>query len=330
MTMRIQELGGPDFERLTRGYDEDTGFDAIIAIHDTKEGPALGGCRINDYYTLTEHMADAMRLSRTMTSKNKAAGLPRGGGKMVVNTKGPLSVEQAASLGVFVDFINKDGHIYTTGGDMNCGERELSMISQHTRHCYYNPYGLSNSGETTAYGVYTAISHLVGRGNAVNIEGVGKVGSSLARMLKDDGYRVRVTDIQKDLARELAFEEGYQYCEPDEIRFMDGVYAPCATGRTVDLNFALNSKAKWVIGGANNQLHTDEVLDDLKFSEIMYVPDYIANMGGVIHIYFDMVKGYTAPTGIEDPGVINQIKERILGCPTINKLKEDYDATINV
>ena len=69
-----------------------------------------------------------MRLSRTMTSKNKAAGLPRGGGKMVVNTKGPLSVEQAASLGVFVDFINKDGHIYTTGGDMNCGERELSMI----------------------------------------------------------------------------------------------------------------------------------------------------------------------------------------------------------
>ena len=316
MVMRIRELGGPDFVRITEAIDEETGLDAIIAVHDTHEGPALGGCRINDYYTRTEHMADAMRLSKAMTLKNKAAGLPKGGGKMVVNHKGPLTAELAHSIGVFVNFMNKDGLLYTTGGDMNCGENELSMISQHTGYCYYNPYGYSNSGETTAYGVYTAIKMLADQRYPVNIEGIGKVGSSLAHMLRRDGYKIRVTDIRDEWARDFAYEHGYEHLPPEELKLADGVYAPCAGGRTVDEDFVANTKAKYVIGGANNQLCCPE----LDLGDIIYVPDYIANMGGVIHIYFDMIKCYAGPTGIDDPGVIAQIEERILGCPTMKEL----------
>lgn len=322
MVMRIRELGGPDFHRLTEARDEEIGFDAIIAIHDTTRGPALGGCRINDYYTRTEHMADAMRLSKAMTKKNKAADIPRGGGKMVVNHKGPMTADLAHSIGAFVNFVNKDGLIFQTGGDMNCGENELKMISKHTHYCYYNPHGLSNSGETTAFGVYTAIKYLADQTNVINIEGIGKVGSSLALMLQRDGYKIRVTDIREEWAREFAYEHGFEHRPLSELKMMDGVYAPCGVGRTVDLEFTLNSKASLICGGANNQIdNRGDVEGGLLAAGIKYAPDYIVNMGGVLHIYHDMENCYDGPVGIENPAIVAQIKDRILGCPHIRGLK---------
>lgn len=320
MPVRIQELGGSSHERITRCVDDETGLDAIIAIHDTKEGPALGGCRIKSYETTDDHMREAMRLSEAMTHKHIAAGVPCGGGKAVINND-YLTPEMAKSFAVFIDFMNKDGKLYTTGGDLNCGERELEMIARDTRYCYYNPYGLSNSGETTAYGVYTAIKMFADNTHTVNIEGVGKVGENLAKMLKKDGYKIRVADIDKERAMELAAEHDYLYCSLENIRKHEGVYAPCAIGGTIDKDFLVNSRANFIIGGANNQICCPEVAKELELKDTIYVPDYIANMGGVIHIYFDMMKSYAGPTGIKDPDVIAQIKERIEGCPTLRGLK---------
>ena len=311
MPMRIQEIGGSSHERVTRATNDETGLDAIIAIHTTKPGPADGGTRLQHYDSFNEHLEDVLKLSSAMTLKCKAADLPHGGGKAVINYNGTPTRELLEDYAVFLNFMNKDGFVFQTGGDMNIGNPETEIIAEKSRYCYHHPFA-PDSGETTAYGVMKAIMTVAKQDKPINIEGLGKVGERLAHMIRDEGYKVRVSDIDEEKAMKIAYVEGYEYVSPDKIRLCDGVYAPCARGGTITEEWLRDTKATVVCGGANNQLCCPEIEQTLNKHDIVYVPDYIANMGGIIHCIMDQDLGYPQLVGIHHP----KVRERLDKIPT--------------
>ena len=308
--LKIKEIENDSHERIVHGFDSETKFEGVIAIHSTERGSALGGCRIMKYGSFKELINEAKDLSAAMTNKNEAADIPHGGGKSVINCGGLVSFEKLKSFAELLNHVNKDGGSYIAAGDMGSGPRELAVISELSPYCYHHA-GVKHSGEATAYGVFRAITTLTNSDTPVNIEGIGKVGASLALQLKAAGYQVRVSDIEEDIAKELAKNNEYDYVPMSMIKFMDGVYAPCAVGHTVDKEFIRKTQAKYIVGGANNQLCCEDIKEDLELNGIRYVQDYIANMGGVIHIAMDRMLGYPSTVGIDNPAIKAHIEKRI-------------------
>ena len=304
--MHIQEIGGSTHERITRATNEDTGLDAVIAIHTTKPGFADGGTRLQHYDNFNDHLEDAMLLSSAMTLKCEAADLPHGGGKAVINYNGTPTRELLEDYAIFLNFINKDGMMFQTGGDMNIGNRETDIISSKSRYCYHHP-GATDSGEATAYGVMKAIETVAKQNKPINIEGLGKVGRRLASMLREKGYKIRVSDIDYYKAMEIAYDNGYECLEIEDLPLADGVYSPCARGGTISDKWLNSTKATVVCGGANNQLCCPEMEQKLKDKGVVYVPDYIANMGGIIHCIVDQDLGYPDKVGINQPEVLKRL-----------------------
>ena len=266
------------------------GVEMIIAIDSTQLGPALGGCRWRPYADPAAARTEALYLANSMTQKAALAGLALGGGKAVVC--GDPRQRTRDQLLAFGDFVaSLDGH-YVTAADMGTGEDEMDVIGEKTEHVVGRSRaagGCGDPGPFTALGVWMAIEAALdhqGRpleGSRCAVQGVGSVGSLLVRHLLDAGAEVVVAD--PDLERLGGLPEGVEVVRPDQI--LSGpcdVLVPCGPARVIDRGLAAELGCSVVCGAANNVLADDDAARVLHERGVLYVPDYLSNAGGLIHL----------------------------------------------
>lgn len=280
------------YERVIHAHDRASGLKAIVAIHSTLLGPALGGTRFYPYANEAAALADVLRLSRGMTFKAAAAGLEVGGGKAVI-LGDPDAIKTPKLLEAYGRLVESLGGMFITGGDVGTTSEDVDVIGRTTHHVLTRTRGSGGSGDSgplTALGVFHAMRaaalHAWGEptlaGRRVGVEGLGKVGYHLASRLLADGAEVLASDIS-DKARERV-----RTTLPDVTiveRVLDAdveVYAPCALGGTITTSSAATIRARVVCGAANNQLATPDVGDVLAAQGITWIPDYVASGGGLI------------------------------------------------
>ncbi|WP_221261418.1 branched-chain amino acid dehydrogenase [Cerasibacillus quisquiliarum] len=290
-----------DYEQLVFCQDKHSGLKAIIAIHDTTLGPALGGTRMWTYKTEEAAIEDALRLARGMTYKNAAAGLDLGGGKTVIigNPKTDKNPEMFRAFGRFIQGLNGR---YITAEDVGTTEEDMDLIHLETDYVT-GTSGANSSGNpspVTAYGVYkgmkAAAKEAFGddslEGKTIAVQGVGNVAYNLCKHLNNEGAKLIVTDINKEAVRLAVESFGAEAVDPDDIYDVDcDIYAPCALGATINDDTLKRLKAKVVAGSANNQLKEARHGDMLHEMGIVYAPDYVINSGGVINVA-DELQGY--------------------------------------
>lgn len=293
-----------DHEEVLFAFDRATGLRAIIAVHDTTLGPALGGTRMWPYTNEAEALRDVLRLSRGMTYKSALAGLDLGGGKAVIigDARKDKTEAMFRRFGRFVDSLNGR---YITAEDVGMSTAEMVNIRKETRHVAGLPEEMGGSGDpspVTAYGVYcgmkaaakTAYGSEKMAGRKVAIQGAGNVGRHLVGHLVKDGATVFLTDIHDDkLAAIKAEHPSITLVEPDAVYDLDvDIYSPCALGATVNDDTLGRLKCSVIAGAANNQLadeqkHGRAVMD----KGILYAPDFLINAGGIINCAWER-KGY--------------------------------------
>ena len=292
-------------EAVHQFFDQTSGLRAIVAIHSTVLGPAAGGCRRWHYASDESALCDALRLSKGMTYKNALAGLPFGGGKCVVlcepgEAKSPQIFR---ALGAAVDSL---GGRYVTGEDVGVSMHDMEHVKACTDFVAGLPqedgYVGGDPAPWTALGVALSISTAARRklgvdtlaGVSVAIQGVGSVGFHLGRILADAGARLIVADLDSASVCRAVNQFGAQAVSPDEILFQDAdVLAPCALGAVLNAQTIPKLKCRIVAGSANNQLETAEDADRLEANDILFLPDYVINSGGVISISREYLGGYT-------------------------------------
>jgi leucine dehydrogenase len=280
-----------------------SGLKAIIAVHSTKLGPALGGCRIRNYETESEALDDVLRLAEGMTYKNALARLPLGGGKAVILANPDFQINRELAFKEFADCINRLNGSYITAQDMGTTDTDIENIRTGTR--WVSGYSQSEGGSGnpspwTALGVFTAINKLcpllLGRedskGLKVLVEGAGGVGESLIRLLVEGGMLPTVVEINAAKRNKLKDEFGDKVSifvskGDDDDSWLDSeftVYSPCAVGQSVNKLSAKRLKCRIIAGAANNQLSEESIQGILAERNIFYAPDYVVNAGGVISI----------------------------------------------
>lgn len=309
-----------EHEQIVVNYDEETGLKAIIAIHDTSLGPALGGTRLWNYDNEEEALIDVMRLSKGMTYKNAAAGLNLGGGKAVVigDADEIKSEELWRAFGRFVQSLNGR---YITAEDVNTTVEDMSYIAEETDFVTGLPATSGNPSPVTAFGVWKAMKATADEvygtpdleGKTVAIQGVGHVGYHLAKHINEEGGNLIVTDIKQENIDKVVEDFGAEVVEPDEIFGVDcDIFAPCALGAVINDDTIPQLKSDIVCGAANNVLK-DEGKHGDKLDEIgiLYGPDYIANAGGVINVY-DELQGYNRDRAINRASKIYDNMKKVI------------------
>lgn len=282
-------------EQVTFFNDEASGLKAIIAIHSTALGPAIGGCRMWDYANDEEALIDALRLSKSMTYKNAMAGLTMGGGKSVIigNAK---TIKSTALFKAFGHALNALNGRYLSAEDVNITTADIAIANTVTP---FVTGTLNKSGDPspfTALGTYlgikAAVKYKLNRHNLtgikIAIQGLGSVGYALCEHLHQAGAQLFVTDINQEVIEQASSEFNATIVSLDEIvdQSVD-VYAPCALGSSINDDTIKRLKATIIAGCANNQLagpHHDQALVD---KGILYAPDYVINAGGIINISFE-------------------------------------------
>ncbi|GAA0365053.1 Glu/Leu/Phe/Val dehydrogenase dimerization domain-containing protein [Bowmanella denitrificans] len=287
-------------EKVAFFHDAKSGLKAIIAVHNTNLGPALGGCRMWPYASSEEALTDVLRLSKGMSYKSAMANLQLGGGKSVIigDPRKGKSDDMMLAMG---DFVQSLGGKYITAEDSGIAVRDLQLMAQrceyiagtHAKFRYDGGAADGNPAPSTAYGVFVglraSVRHALGsdlNGVSVAIQGLGHVGYRLAEHLYKEGAKLYVTDIYPDNLDKAVQEFGATVVSPDEIFALDvDVFAPCALGAIINDNSLSLLKAKVVAGAANNQLAEERHGQMLKEKGVLYAPDYVINAGGVIDIY---------------------------------------------
>nr|WP_246228025.1 Glu/Leu/Phe/Val dehydrogenase dimerization domain-containing protein [Mycolicibacterium helvum] len=285
---------GLPHEQVVFCEDADTGLRAIIGIHSTVLGPALGGTRYYPYADSGAALTDVLRLSRGMTYKAALAGVDLGGGKAVI-VGDPTHSKTVAALRAYGRFVDTLGGRYITAGDIGIGAEDLDVIGGQTSHVVGRTVragGSGNSGPATALGVFRAMLAAAERvwggtslaGRLVGVEGLGKVGGELVELLSGAGARVVVTDVDPTAIQRIATRfPSVTVC--DDMSGVDlDIYAPCALGATLTTASVARLTASIVCGAANNQLHTPDVEQLLHDRGVVWVPDYVANSGGLIQV----------------------------------------------
>jgi leucine dehydrogenase len=299
-----------DFDLLSEmGHEEvvfcnnpEMGLRAIIAIHSTALGPALGGCRMWEYASDDEAVRDVLNLSKGMTYKAAVAGLDLGGGKAVII--GDSSKDKSEALfrafGRFVESLNGR---YITAEDVGTTVNDMEYVFRETDHVTGVLPVHGGSGDPspfTAFGVLQGIKACIKRkinqehlrGLRVAVQGLGNVGGHLARLLKEEGVEVVGTDISDEQRDRLAKELGIKVVAPDDIYSVDcDVFSPCALGGAINDDTIKQLNCQIVAGAANNQLKEPRHGDELAQKDILYAPDYAINSGGLINVSLEM-EGY--------------------------------------
>ena len=288
-----------EHELVTFCSDRDSGLRAIIAVHNSTLGPAVGGCRMFPYASDTEALHDVLRLSRGMTYKSALGGLPMGGGKSVI-IGDPKSQKSRALLLAMGDFINSQNGRYVAAEDSGTGVDDIRVMSERTAWVSGmddNEYG-GDPSPSTALGVYlairTAVSHRLGsvdlRGLTVAIQGLGHVGYYLARHLTTEGATVYGADVNSANLERAVAELGVITTEPGEIlRLPVDVVAPCAMGAVLHSGSIEELRAGIVCGAANNQLASEGDGALLQDRGVLYCPDFLVNAGGIIDVHHQRI-----------------------------------------
>lgn len=298
----IKYMEDYDFEQVVICQDKNSGLKAIIAIHDTTLGPALGGSRMWTYASEAEAIEDALRLARGMTYKNAAAGLNLGGGKTVIigDPKTDKNEEMFRAFGRYIEGLNGR---YITAEDVGTTEHDMDLIHLETEYVAGISGGAGTSGNpspVTAYGVYVgmkaAAKEAFGtdslKGKKISVQGVGNVAYALCEYLHEEGAELFVTDINEAAVQRAVDNFGATAVGLDEIYGLDvDIFAPCALGAIVNDDTLAQFKCKVIAGSANNQLKEDRHGDKLDEMGIVYAPDYVINSGGVINVADELV-GY--------------------------------------
>lgn len=291
-----------DYEELLFCQDKTSGLKAIIAIHDTTLGPALGGTRMWTYESEAAAIEDALRLARGMTYKNAAAGLNLGGGKTVIigDPRKDKNEEMFRAFGRFIQGLNGR---YITAEDVGTTVADMDIIYEETNFVTGISEAFGSSGNPspmTALGVYTGMKACAKEaygddsleGKIVAVQGVGNVAYHLLQYLHEEGAKLYITDINKEAVQRAVEQFDAIAVDPNDIYDVDcDIFAPCALGAIINDETIPRLKAKIIAGSANNQLKENRHGDVLHELGIIYAPDYVINAGGVINVA-DELLGY--------------------------------------
>ena len=284
-----------DHEQVVFCDDKESGLRAIISIHSTALGPAVGGCRMWQYASDDEALIDALRLSRGMTYKNAMAGLPFGGGKAVI-LGDARTMKTDALFKSFGRYLQSLSGKYVTAEDVGITTADMAIVHTETDYVAGLEGKSGDPSPFTAYGVFKGIqaavqhkfAHSKLNGLRVSIQGVGHVGYYLCRYLHAEGAKLFVTDIHQDAIDRVVGEFNATAVSTDAIYEQKvDVYAPCALGATVNDETINRLKCSIIAGAANNQLAEDRHGSELMGKGILYAPDYVINAGGIINISFE-------------------------------------------
>lgn len=341
----IAQMSKFDHEQLLFCNDNSTGLKAIIAVHNTVLGPALGGTRMWMYNNEMEALNDVLRLSRGMTYKNSISGLNLGGGKAVI-IGDARSMKSEALFRRFGKFVNSLAGKYITAEDVGISPIDMTYVSMETDHVVGLPGKSGDPSPVTAHGTYVGMKACAKEqfgtdslaGKKIAVQGVGHVGEYLVKSLAKEGAEVFITDIHEPTLKRVSQEYGAKVVGLDEIYDIDmDIYAPCALGATVNDDTLSRLKCGVIAGAANNQLKIEDIHGNaVKNKGIIYAPDFALNAGGVINCYSE-VKGLSAEWAMSKAeniyGTISNIVKRSQSenVPTYqiaNKMAEERIASI--
>ena len=325
--MQTKELQIPGYEKVIEGILTG-GLRSIIAVHNTKLGPALGGLRFFPYHSDEEALTDVLRLSEGMTYKSALANLPLGGGKAVI-IGDPKKFKTRELLESFGDFINSLGGLYITAKDVGIEIEDLDVIATKTKFVQGTSAKTSGGDPSpvTAYGVYkglqAAANHRWGspslKGRKVAIQGLGHVGYGVAKLLSEEGAEISATELNANILTKAREELHITPLAPDGWQATRAeIVCPCAMGATINKQTIPNlvkNKVEIIAGGANNQL-LDIRKDGERLREvgILYAPDFVINAGGIINIACELNGHYNPAIAMEKTehiyGILLEIFER--------------------
>ena len=290
-----------DHEQIVYCSDKDLGLKAIIGIHDTTLGTSIGGTRMWNYSTEEEGLKDVLRLSKAMSLKSSLAGLNAGGGKAVII--GDLKLKNENFIKKYASFINDINGKYWTAQDVNISSQDMIWMKDVTPFVVGMPEeqgGLGDSSHPTAYGVYlgmkAASKFVYGtdslEGKKIALQGIGKVGAKLIEYLNKENANIYVSDINKEILKNITDKYKVSTFKNSELYSMElDIFSPCALGAILNSESIKKLKCKIVAGAANNQLEDDKIHDiELKEKNIIYVPDFLINAGGVISVYHEQIQ----------------------------------------
>lgn len=295
------QLSFDNHEQVVFCNDKDTGLKAIIGIHNTVLGPALGGTRMWDYSSEWEALNDVLRLSRGMTFKSAITGLNLGGGKAVLI--GDAKTQKTPELmRKFGEFVNSLSGKYITAEDVGMDTEDMDIVREVTPYVTgisESKGGAGNPSPITAYGVYMGMKAAAGfkygsdklDGKKIMVQGIGHVGETLVDYLVKEGAQVFISDINQARLQEVSKQYGAKIYVEDVYSADVDIYAPCALGATINDDTIDRIKATVIAGAANNQL-ADEIRHGkmLQDKGIVYAPDFLINAGGIINVYAELAK----------------------------------------
>jgi len=295
---QIEALG---HKKIVFCSDPDTGLQAIIAIHDTTLGPALGGIRMWAYKSETDALNDVLRLSKAMTYKAAITGLNLGGGKAVI-IGDPRRDKSEALMRKFGRFIKNQNGEFIAGEDMGTTMKDMEYIRMETQYVTGLPETIGGSGDPTpiaAQGVFmgikAAVKELYGNdnltGKSVIVQGIGHVGENLVKLLRDEKAKVYVSDINEERLSQVAKKYGAEAISNNSIFDIDAdIYSPCAMGATINSQSIKKLKCAIIAGSANNQLEDEQEHGQMLVDRgILFAPDYVINAGGLINCYSELM-----------------------------------------
>lgn len=282
-------------EQVSFFYDKETGLKAIIAIHNTNRGPALGGCRMWPYANEEQAVTDVLRLSRGMTYKSALVNLPFGGGKSVI-IGDPRHHKSPSLFQAFGRFVEQFNGRYITAEDVGTSVEDMAYIKQTTSHVVGLPGESGDPSPFTALGVLESMRAAVFyrlrksslSGIKVAVQGLGHVGYNLCKYLAENGVKLIVSDIDPERVERVVKEFKATAVSPENIFSLETeIFSPCAMGAVINDQTLLQFKCLMIVGSANNQLTSPshgEILDKMK---ILYAPDYVVNAGGLINVSYE-------------------------------------------
>ncbi|HCX20369.1 MAG: leucine dehydrogenase [Flammeovirgaceae bacterium] len=318
-------------EQVVFCHDEALGLKAIIAVHNTVLGPAMGGTRMWNYQSEEEAVRDVLRLSRGMTFKNAIAGLNIGGGKAVI-IGDVKKIKTEALMRRFGKFVNSLNGKYWTAEDVNMTTRDMEYVRMETPYVTGLPGKSGDPSPVTAYGVYVGMKASAKKaygsddlkGKKVVVQGAGHVGTYLIEYLVKEGAEVYVSDIFEDkIAAVTSKYPSVKVADPSSLYSMDmDIYAPCALGATLNDETIPQLKCAIVAGAANNQLDNEITHGQaLRERGIIYAPDFLINSGGITNVYYEQQGNY-------DRDRVYEQTERIYGvCTEVIEYAEQNDTT---
>lgn len=291
-------------EEVVFCHNQDVGLKAIIAIHNTALGPALGGTRMWNYQTDEEALVDVLRLSQGMTYKAAAAGLNLGGGKAVI-IGDPKTQKTEGLFRAFGTFVNSLNGKYITAEDVGTTVKDMEYVYMETPWVTGIPKAFGGSGDPSPYtahgvlmGIQAAAKERLGvdslEGLRIAVQGLGSVGSHLVGYLHKEKAHITVADIDPEKVRYIADRYNARSVDPREIVTSDcDILAPCALGGVIHDQVIDQLKCTIVAGGANNQLAEARHGESLKQLNILYAPDYVINAGGLMNVFVEL-EGYSS------------------------------------